>query len=365
MGYVKNFRSIVKINESAPVDFTENRMGVLQISKAPQYQDIPELIKQLQYFENTSNIAVDQQSTGLDLVVKLIIAQLGMNGIEVPDTGGQYNTTLFNAVKGFQAKKGLPETGRVDHSTYNVLFGGEPVKLGMSSKSSNDKDDVIPYEKYKKLVALVIDKLEGGYYHPNMLKKNPKKFEGYENSGETLFGLDRHAGHDLYYSTPRPKGREKVFVNLPYIESGAYKYASDEARDFWTTLDDADAKNKWGWGDRGGSLEPKLRDLAGLIMKPGFNKFFKKYIDEEVQQIVKGDDRLIFHFLYATWNGIKFFQKFAKAINDAYKNGVKTADGLYSIAIESRLNTSVPKSAEVMVEIFGKPKPHKSMKSSD
>ena len=286
-----------------------------------------------------------------------------MHGIVVPDTGGQYNTTLVNAVKGFQAKKGLPETGKVDHSTYNVLFGGEPIGPGLSSKTVDDKNDVIPYEKYKKLVALVIDKLEGGYYHPNMMKKEPKKFEGYENSGETMFGLDRHAGHDLYYSTPRPKGREKVFTNLPYIESKAYQYVSDEARDFWTILDDADAKNKWEWRHRGGSLEAKLRELAGLIMKPGFNKFFKKYLDPEVQEIVKKDDRLIFHFLYASWNGMVFWKKFADALNTAYKRGVKNSEELYRIAIDSRLNSVVPKSGEVMMEIFGKPKSHKSMSS--
>ena len=48
---------------------------------------------------------------------------------------------------------------------------------------------------WQKIVNLVIDNLEGGYYNPEMFQKNPKKFTMYKNSGETMFGLDRLKGN--------------------------------------------------------------------------------------------------------------------------------------------------------------------------
>ena len=56
---------------------------------------------------------------------------------------------------------------------------------------------------FKKAVQIIIDKLEGGYFHPNMYVNNPGRFSMYGKSGETLYGLDRHAGHDLFYSSKR------------------------------------------------------------------------------------------------------------------------------------------------------------------
>jgi hypothetical protein len=367
MTYLKSFRSAFKINE-ADTQFTQNNLGVLQVSKASQYADVPELPQQMEDFENTSGMVIDQNSTELDLMPILIRAQLKIHDIESSDPGGQYNTELINLVKGFQQKKNLPQTGKVDHSTYNVLFGGEPLVASRGENKDKDKhktqilhqhDNVISKEKFDKITGKIIDKIEGGYYHPNMMKKNPKKFdpEVFGKSGETMFGLDRHAGHGLFYKTPRPEERKDVFKNLSYIESGAYEYVSQDAEDFWTAIDDAGAKNNWEHGDRGGPLEKELRLLAGRIMQPSFNKYFKDYIDPEVQSVVREDEHLLFHFIYSTWNGPKFFKRFAQDINRAYRNGKTTADTLYKVAIDTRLkDPATRKSGEIMIELFGKPR---------
>ena len=375
MGYVKSFRSIVKINEGEVPNFTENSLGVRQISKLENYQDIPELVKQLQRFENTSGIKVDKSTQGLELFAKLIAAQLKQHNIDIGEVEG-YTDKLEQAVKGFQEKKGLPATGKVDHATYNVLFGAnaptQPANKSTKAKGRNSQNpfeysDVVPYDQFKKIVAKVIDNLEGGYYHPMMMKKNPKKFKEsvYGKSGETLFGLDRHAGHGMYYSTPRPqKERKDVFVNLPFIESGAYEYISKDAEDFWKAVDDADAKNNWEYNTRGGSLEPKLRELAGKIIKPWFNMQYSDNIkDENLSAIIKNDERLLFHFIYATWNGPYFWQKFAKAMEEAYKSGKTSPDELYQVAIDSRSKTAVTGSATKIIELYGPPTGKKSMRT--
>jgi predicted chitinase len=154
MSYLKSFNSIFKLNENDS-QFTQNQYGVLQVSKAKQYQQIPELIKQLDRFENTKNSEVGQNTTGSELIVKLIIAQLKMHGIEVEDTGGEYNSKLANTIKAFQAKKGLPETGKVDHSTYNVLFGGE-APANKKSKPNVKSGELTTNEKIA-LDQLILD----------------------------------------------------------------------------------------------------------------------------------------------------------------------------------------------------------------
>jgi hypothetical protein len=196
-------------------------------------------------------------------------------------------------------------------------------------------------DKFKTVTKLVIDKLEGGYFHPNMRTANPKKFGPYHRSGETMFGLDRHAGHGLYYSTPRKKGADgkaiDVLSNLKHIESGAYKYKSPEAEEFWTTIDKANAKNNWKWNSRGSDLESKLKDLTAEIMLPSYEENAKNYLDAKAREIVEKDNRLLFHFIYGSWNGPGWFQKFATDINKAVASGVTDTDKLAQVALDSRL----------------------------
>ncbi len=51
-------------------------------------------------------------------------------------------------------------------------------------------------EKFKTIQNIVIDKLEGGYYHPNMKLRNPKKFAtdfGVSIEDTSLAGLTSRA----------------------------------------------------------------------------------------------------------------------------------------------------------------------------
>lgn len=190
-------------------------------------------------------------------------------------------------------------------------------------------------DRFRTVTKLVIDKLEGGYFHPNMRSKNPKKFGAYHRSGETMFGLDRHAGHGIFYSTPRKS--DDVLGNLKYIESGAYQYKTPEAKEFWTTLDKADSKNKWDWLYRGGSLENKLKDLTADIMFTVYEKNANNYLKPETKAIVDKDNRLLFHFIYGSWNGSGWFKKFANDMNKAVASGITDTDKLSQIALDSRL----------------------------
>ena len=133
-------------------------------------------------------------------------------------------------------------------------------------------------EYFGKVISVVINKLEGGYFHPDMRTNNPKKFGPYHRSGETMFGLDRHAGHGLYYSNSRKA--DDVIENLKYIYDGSYKYKSDDAKKFWSKIDAANARTNWKWLYRGGNLEAELTKYAGNIMYPQFLKLAKSYLSD-------------------------------------------------------------------------------------
>ena len=184
------------------------------------------------------------------------------------------------------------------------------------------------------VTGVVIDKLEGGYFHPDMRTNNPSKFGAYHRSGETMFGLDRHAGHSLYYSTKRKT--DDVLKNLKYIYDGSYQYKSADAKEFWTTIDKANARKNWKWLYKGGDLYPKLRKLAGGILLPQYNYLANKYLSEKSREIVESDPRLLFHFIYACWNGSGWFQNFASKFNKAVASGVTNKNALLDVAIKSR-----------------------------
>jgi hypothetical protein len=157
-------------------------------------------------------------------------------------------------------------------------------------------------EKFKTITDIVIAKMEGGYYHPNMRLRNPKKFAVYGNSGETMYGLDRKTGDALNKTVAGKK--------------------------FWKLIDDADAKNKWSWLYMGGNLEPQLKDLIVKIIYPEFNYLTKKYLSNKAQEFIFTDPRLLFHFIYATWNGSGWFQKFATDFSKKVASGETNLDKL-------------------------------------
>lgn len=164
--------------------------------------------------------------------------------------------------------------------------------------------------KFNTMAMLVIDKLEGGYYHPDMLKDGRVKDPRYANSGETMFGIDRKAGGKINDTTA--------------------------GKAFWKIIDEANARKLWKWNFKGGNLAPVLKKYVAEIILPEYEKLAKLYLSEKAKEVVGNDSRLLFHFIYATWNGSGWFKKFASDINKAIDNGVKDSDKLTQVALNSR-----------------------------
>lgn len=172
---------------------------------------------------------------------------------------------------------------------------------------------------FRDFTEFTINNMEGGYYHPNMLLDGRVTDQRYATSGETMFGIDRRNGGNINTS-----------------ESGIK---------FWTLIDNANAKDEWRWNYYGGNLKEQLIDLVAEIMQPLYMYFANKYLTTESINIMNKDNRLVFHFVYATWNGAWWFRYFAGIFNKAVASGIKDTNQLTDIVVNSRINN---------VDMYGK-----------
>jgi len=169
-------------------------------------------------------------------------------------------------------------------------------------------------QEIRDMVNVIINYIEGGYYHPSMREKNPQKFRLFTSSTETLFGIDRYAGE-----------WEKTSAG----------------QEFFNILDGQDASNKWSYMyklEDNPSLAKKLKDLSADMINQKFVEYKKRYFSKEALDIVNGDAGLTFNFLYATYNGPGWFQKFADEINDEVSSGNTDPKSLLKVAIDTRKN---------------------------
>lgn len=188
-----------------------------------------------------------------------------------------------------------------------------------------------PFDKFVYIGEFIINNMESGYYHPDMYYKGakvaytkmtypPKAFAVYSGSGETLFGLDRFAGHDLFYSTTR-KGTTP-WNDLVYIYNGSYKFKTKDAEIFWTTLDKLDARNKWPYNYFGEPNRDKLKALCYKMLYTYFLSDVWSKLSDTSKQLILKDDQLAANYIYTCWNGSGWVQKFNRIINDSVKNNI-------------------------------------------
>jgi hypothetical protein len=187
-----------------------------------------------------------------------------------------------------------------------------------STEKSDDKEGVNTSgsDDFMTITKKVIDNFEGGYWNYWECKNHPHSAM-FNNSGETMFGLDRKAG------------------NIENISS--------DGKEFFRIIDSEKKKlgmsefcKKWKWGYKGGDLENKLKDLAAKIMKSLYEKNMNSFVkNPETKKKIESNKGLILHMSYATWNGPGFFKKFAKKLDDGVSQG-KSIKELVQIAKDSR-----------------------------
>jgi hypothetical protein len=209
------------------------------------------------------------------------------------------------------------------------IFGGldskdttstsKPSSSDSSKKTSSSSSSGSVESKWMEITKKVIDNFEGGYWNYWECKNHPWH-SMYRKSGETMFGLDRKAG-DI--ENLGPEGKE------------FFKLIDDEKK----KLGMSNFCNKWTYNYRGGDLEEKLKDLAARLMFHEYEKNMSNYIkNPETKKRIEGNDGLLLHMSYATWNGPGYFKKFAEKLDNAVKEG-KTDEQLLDVAKNSRTSS--------------------------
>lgn len=173
-------------------------------------------------------------------------------------------------------------------------------------------------EQALQLAVIIINELEGGYYHPEM-KPYLKGGEKMGDSGETMFGLDRKAGEIENTAT----GKEFFAI----ID----KYYSSHHADTSYYNDKANGKK----ADIPAAVGNQLKQLAAQIILQRFNNYAAA-LDKAAKEKVLNDPALLLQFFYAVYNGQGNFNKFATVMNDAYSKGTTDAKKLYQLLQRKR-----------------------------
>jgi len=276
------------------------------------------------YTHIDSSVSVGDSVKEGDLIGKIMQIQGIPSHVHVGVSSGNLSdlaSGLTNATGG-KAGAGSTDLKVATPAMLNKLIellkerGVKSEELSSYINKANGSGGNVTVNDWEGIVNLIIDNLEGGYYHPDMLQDGRVKDGRFGASGETMFGMDRKAGGT---EATGPAGQE-----------------------FWALIDAEDARSKWKHGymlKDNPSLDRKLRKLAGDIMKPFFIKFSKSHLSPEAADIISKDAALTFNFGYATWNGEGWFQKFARTINEAVASGNKDPKSLLQIVIDRRSNS--------------------------
>jgi peptidoglycan hydrolase-like protein with peptidoglycan-binding domain len=262
----------------------------------------------------------------LQMALKFLMPNLDL------EITGKFDTDTEEAIYNYQEEQGMTPNGVADQDTLeNMLFdlkikGFDDDDLGkyleqMGVEKTVKKSKINVDGVWKTFTDKIIDNIEGGYWNDDVTKPKSERCINhpsdsmYDNSGETMFGIDRRAGG--WDNTP--EGKE--FFDL----------IDNEKKTYGNMLEFC---NTWTWNYDGGPLKSELKSKAGNLMLSAYNRN-KKYLSPKSLQEVESNKKLLFHFAYACWNGSGYFQDFAEDINDAVDDGL-TGDDLVDVAIDSR-----------------------------
>jgi hypothetical protein len=219
---------------------------------------------------------------------------------------------LLQSLGGFETVEDLVfawENGASDSGSLENLLNGASGSFNETSGSIKKEDN-----DFNVVCSRVIKELEGGYYHPDMLADGRIKDGRYSASGETMYGIDRKTGGTINETA--------------------------EGRKFWSLIDAKGARSTWKYNFLPTDpLKTQLYKLCCAMIKRNYDSFLNRYIgDQEIINVINSDGRLMFNFVYATWNGPGWFQGWASEIKAKYLGGMKDSGELASYFVKRRIS---------------------------
>jgi hypothetical protein len=224
------------------------------------------------------------------------------------------------SVQKIEAKSGQFGINASNISIGSGTIGGTFIDSGLTAGVITVGPVTKTVNSFEEVTKQVIANLEGGYYNPIMFtdgRLDEKYRSRMGKSGETMFGIDRVAGGRI---NTTPAGIA-----------------------FWKLIDDANAARTWKHNFiPQDPLKTQILNAAVQVMKPHFEGLFNSYVpNKELQDLIKTDGRLYFNFIYASWNGSGYFERFSNQITNAFNQGQRNTDELLKLFINLRLNTRI------------------------
>ena len=242
----------------------------------------------------------------------------------------------------------------------NIDYKVKGPSWGRVKKGMNDAD----------LLKAMVAYIEGGYYYPGQAytKFSEKDRKLYGSSGETLWGVDRHAGQ----TENAPEGKlfwGEVDKLSGYGDtSGTSGYSRKTPTKSWDISSYNTKSSGWSYG-----YSPKPGSAGYDVMYDSFVKYatgnLNKFLNSNfkthpVKNLILSDSRLKFLWFRSTWNGSGWFNWYAtgkKSLNInglmwAYDNVTKNPDELIIWDLNNRLkfgNGLITHDVRKMSELLG------------
>ena len=214
--------------------------------------------------------------------------------------------------------------------------------FGIIGKKMADKD----------LLKAMVDYIEGGYYYPghaySQFNESSRKLYG--SSGETLWGIDRHAGQTENSSLGKKFWAAVDNLSGYGSSTGKTGYAKKTNTRSWDSGSYPTKSGGWKY-----NYMPSKKDAGFDTMYNSFveyasghchewlDKYFK---DHPVKAMILGDARMKFMWFRATWNGPGWFSWYVNGkkgsaastgLKWAYDNVSKNVDDLILWDLNNRL----------------------------
>jgi hypothetical protein len=219
---------------------------------------------------------------------------------------------LLQSLGGFETVEDLVfawENGATDSGSLEGILNGSSGSFNATSGSIKKEDN-----DFNVVCSRVIKELEGGYYHPDMLLDGRIKDTRYGASGETMYGIDRKTGGTINDTS--------------------------EGRKFWSLIDAKGARKNWDYNfTPRDPLKTQLYRLCCAMIKGRYDSNLKSFVkDQEVIDVINSDGRLMFNFVYATWNGSGWFEGWASEVKAKYAGGMKDTGELSAYVTKRRIS---------------------------
>jgi hypothetical protein len=259
-------------------------------------------------------------------------------------SGAITSQIIQQSIEEVKSAPGKPLKGKIS-SCREIPSGGSSKNI---IKASDNTD--------AKAIGYVINKLEGGYFHPLHAwdsKGNFKPSFDYRspkgsgispgNSGETLWGIDRpNGGHEKNPNSIIKNAGIKFWNEIDTLSGfGIYKNQNQSVKKYnWDPKKYPKPQGTWNWlynpGFKAGTV---LADNAQIIIKQGFETDMRKYFGSHpLANIIRNDGRLLFMYYRAWWNGPGWFQKFSNNLKNIYNSGTTDIDKLICADLTYRYN---------------------------